>query len=529
MIAKELTIKEAYENGDETLPLDNLDQNMISADALFTTWPLVDAIIGNPPFQSKNKMQEEFGIAYVNKLREAYPLVPGRADFCVYWFYKAHQNLKDNRYAGLVGTNTIRQNYSREGSLDIIVNNGGEIFSAVSSIDWSGEAAVFVSIACWKKGQYDGEKELYADEEKQLTRHILPFINSSLSLHVDVSIAHVLECNKKPKKVFQGQTHGHEGFLLSKTDGLKILKQHQNYADVLKPFLIGEELVGNFNAQPTRFVIDFTDKDILVASTYKDLYKIIEKKVLPTRTQAYQKQLAENQAAIVSNPKAKVNKHHINFYNKWWKLSYGREDMLESISKISRYVALSRVSLRPLFEFVSSNIQPSDALMVFAFEDDYSFGIIQSSLHWNWYLEKCSTLGNQFRYTTDSIWDTFPFPQTPTEKQVEKVAKAAKALHTARTAALQQHHLSLRDLYRLLEQPGNNPIKTLHQNLDAAVAEAYGITALDANSVLTHLLALNQSIASKEKQGIEVTAPGLPAFVSNPATFISNDCVQFEW
>ena len=35
---------------DPSLPLDNLDKNIVCADALFTEWPEVDAIVGNPPF-----------------------------------------------------------------------------------------------------------------------------------------------------------------------------------------------------------------------------------------------------------------------------------------------------------------------------------------------------------------------------------------------------------------------------------------------------------------------------------------------
>jgi hypothetical protein len=91
-------------------------------------------------------MQQEFGPAYVQKLRTAYPAIPGRADFCVYWFRRAHDHLKPGQRAGLVGTNTIRQNYSREGGLDHVVQNGGTILEAVSSQPWSGEAAVHVSI-----------------------------------------------------------------------------------------------------------------------------------------------------------------------------------------------------------------------------------------------------------------------------------------------------------------------------------------------------------------------------------------------
>lgn len=48
-----MSIKEAMDK-QETLPLDNLDANIIY-DALFTDWPVVDAIIGNPPFRVKEK------------------------------------------------------------------------------------------------------------------------------------------------------------------------------------------------------------------------------------------------------------------------------------------------------------------------------------------------------------------------------------------------------------------------------------------------------------------------------------------
>ncbi len=524
MIAKELSITEAFDN-EETLPLDNLNANIICDDALFTQWPEVDAIIGNPPFQSKNKMQQEFGVEYINKLRKAYPEVPGRADFCVYWFYKAHKQLKENCYAGLVGTNTIRQNYSREGSLDYIVNNGGEIFNAYSSIDWSGEAAVSVSIASWKKGKYKNEKSLFIDNETK--RAVLPKINSSLSLNVDVTSAEVLGCNKKPKKVFQGQTHGHEGFLLSKAEGIKILKHHPEYKEVLKPFLTGDELIANINSQAERFVIDFIQHDILHASIFKELYKIIEKKVLPDKEVKAKKQEEENAEVMKKNPKAKVNKHHINFFNSWWKLSYGREDMLNELKDIKRFISCSQVTLRPIFEFISVAINPNAALIVFTFEDDYSFGILNSDFHWHWFKEKCSTLEGRYRYTTDTVWDTFPWPQTPSEAQIKKVATAAKALHTERTATLKRHNMSLRDLYRLLEQPGKNPIKDLHEALNKAVLEAYGFNA--AEDILSQLLALNLSVAEKEKKGEGVQAPGLPAFVKDKDSYVSKDCVRFQW
>lgn len=114
-------------------------------DALFVAWPAAEVIVGNPPFQAKNKMQAEFGAAYVRALRGRFPEVSGLADYCVYWFRRAHDALPPGGRAGLVGTNTIRQNSSRAGGLAYIVASG-TIVEAVASKVWPGAAAVHVSI-----------------------------------------------------------------------------------------------------------------------------------------------------------------------------------------------------------------------------------------------------------------------------------------------------------------------------------------------------------------------------------------------
>lgn len=536
MLAKEIAIKETRDWVDtiqtgipfimeETLPLDNMDENILFADALFSQWIDANVIIGNPPYQSKNKMQEEYGIEYLNKLWNAYPDVPGRADYCVYWFYKAHQNIRKGGFVGLVGTNTIRQNYSREGSLDYITDNGGVIFNAISSQPWSGDAEVFVSIVNWTKDDFQGKKRLFVeDKNDELQEYILDNINSSLSLQIDVTEAKILDCNKSPKKVFQGQTHGHEGFLVAKKEGLMMLAKNEVNHAVVKPFLIGRELVANEKSQPERFVIDYTDMDIIEAASFLEPYELIKKSVLPDREAKAKEQEGKNQKALKNDPKAKVNKHHINFFNKWWQLSYGRKDLLDALSKLKRYVACSRVSARPIFEFVSAEINPNDALMVFAFEDDYTFGIIQSSAHVLWYQEKCSSMKGDPRYTPNSIWDTFPFPQTPKIGDVKKVAAAAKELRDKRNQVMNKHKYTLRDIYRILEEPGANPLKDAHRKLDNAVLNAYGFSK--RKDLLSQLLQLNFEVADKIEQNEKVQGPGLPNCVKSKKEFVSNDCVR---
>ncbi len=513
---------------DRALPLDNLNQNIYCDDALFCDWVKADAIIGNPPYQSKNKMQQEYGATYVSQVREKYKEVPGRADYCVYWFRRTHDTLKDGGRAGLVGTNTIRQNYSREGGLDYIVNNGGTITEAVSTQVWSGSAVVHVSIVNWIKGEELGVKKLYTQlgDDKDSPWEIVEVeqINSSLSVKLDVSQAKKLAININSGACYQGQTHGHEGFLLTPQEAAIMIRQAKNNAEVIFPYLIADELIGGKPPIPQRYVIDFHPRDLITSKKYSALFTRVEAMVLPTRKNAAKKEQKRNEELLQKSPKSKVNRHHQNFLSKWWLLSYPRAELIEKIKNLPRYICCGQVTKRPIFEFISSSIRPNAALIVFPLSDDYSFGILQSDIHWQWFNERCSTLKADFRYTSNTVFDSFPFPQSPTLSQVKKVALAAVKLRQLRQTIMIENQWSLRELYRTLELPGKNPLRTAHAELDTAVREAYGIKRQD--DLLQFLLELNFMVADREANNLPVIAPGLPPCVTNPSEFITDDCVR---
>jgi hypothetical protein len=162
-------------------------------------------------------------------------------------------------------------------------------------------------------------------------------------------------------------------------------------------------------------------------------------------------------------------------------------------------------------------------LKVFAFADDYSFGILQSSTHWRWFITKCSKLTERFRYTPESVFDTFPWPQSPTAKQIEAVAAAGCEVRRVRAAALLKIKGGRRALYRTLELPGANPLKDAHAALDTAVLSAYGF---DANKdLLAQLLALNLEVAQRIEAGQPVTAPGIPASYPGATKLVTQDCI----
>ena len=539
MLAKELVLNQASEMldieqadlgivYDQPLPLDNLDENIICADALFADWPRADAIIGNPPFQSKTKMQQEFGPAYVNRVRARYPDVPGRADYCVFWFRRAHDELEPGKRAGLVGTNTIRQTYSRQGGLDYIVQNGGAITEAVSTQVWSGEAAVHVSIVNWIKGKQPGRKKLLKQVGDSIDSPFETFdldeINSALSATIDVSTARQLSVNADAGVAYQGQTQGHSGFLLSPKQAAQMRSQSAKTKAVLFPFLTGRDLVQNLNSLPSRYVIDFGNRSIFEAKAFPKMFDHVKNTVLPTREENAKKERIRNEKALADNPKAKVNWHHRNFLNRWWQLAYSRQELLSKLVKIPRYIGCARVTKRKIFEFICSEIHPNDKVQVFALADDYSFGIITSEIHWRWFTTKCSTLTARYNYNSESVWETFPWPQSPTLEHIKSVAEASVTLRRLRRNIMAEHRMSLRDLYQTLELAGRNPLRDAHTKLDAAVRDAYGMKAEE--DPLAFLLVLNDDVARRIAAGALVIGPGLPSIVDDPSPFITDDCVR---
>lgn len=538
MLAKKLALDEAYETigafqgelalAGDALPLDNLDGNIRQGDALLMDWPKVEAIIGNPPYQSKNKRQAEMDLGYLHELRARYPDVDGRADYCVYWFRLAHDRLMPGQRAGLVGTNTVRQNYSREASLDYVTTTGGTITEAMSSMPWPGEAAVHVSIVNWIKGAEEGPKRLFSLEGNKPGQGeriaMLNVIGPSLSFNLDVTSAKAIRVNAA-RGCYQGQTHGHKGFLM-KADAAKLAisgDKSGKLATVLRPFMIANDLIAKRNPAPGRYVIDFLGMDVLAAQAFKVPYEQVERTVLPARQKAAKTEEDRNRIALEKNPKAKVNRHHTNFLRSWWVMSYPREAMVRELDKLPRYIACGRVTKRPIFAFLDKTIRPNDAIQVFAFDDDYSFGILQSDVHWQWFMARCSTLKSDYRYTSNTIWDSFPWPQKPTLAAAQAVAKASVELRAVRGELMAKHNRSLRELYRSLELPGDSPLKVAQAKLDTAVRAAYGMSA--KAEPLQFLLALNSAVAEAEAKKEFVQAPGLPISVKEPTQFTTKDAI----
>jgi hypothetical protein len=368
----------------------------------------------------------------------------------------------------------------------------------------------------WVKGPYLGPKLLTRqvgdNRDSPWQKFELATINSSLSPDMDVGSARRLSANENPKRVFVGQVHHNDHFLLSPEQAAKMLRAHPDYREILFPYLTGEDLLNA--GRPTRWIIDFGQRELFQAMKFTAAFEYAREKIMPAVLEKAAREKSETGRAV--GPRQ-------NHAKTWWQFWRPRPEVIALLTTLPRYIVCSRVTKRPIFEFVSPAIHPNEAVVAFTFADDYSFGILQSGPHWEWFKARCSTMKADFRYTSDTVFDTFPWPQSPTLAQVKAVAEAARSLRALRREIMQSNGWSLRDLYRTLETPGANRLRDAHATLDSSVRAAYGMKAQE--DPLAFLLARNLELADLELKGLRVVPPGPPASIPELRALITTDCI----
>ena len=443
-------------------------------------WPEAEFVVGNPPFLGSNQMLGGLPDGYVPELREAWTDdVSGTADLCVYWHEQARRYIaagQTNR-AGLLATNSIRDSQNRQ-VLERILSSGN-IFAAYRDEPWTVDAATSVRIAIVMQ---DDRSESVI----QLNGNDVPAIDATLTAGVDLSRASQL-----PENVGLAHQGGKKNgaFDIDAADAEEMLRAPQNVngrpnADVIFPFIGARDL-----AQVTRgkSIIDFGESMSMPdAAAYEKPFAHVAQHVRPQRENLKDQRLSQT----------------------WWLHESWRREMRRAIANLPRWIATPRHSKHRFFVWVTGGTVPDSALVVIVRSDDYTFGVLHSSIHERWAHSTGSHIGkgNDLRYTHTTTFNAFPFPwplNTPddalTEAQLahrEAIAAAAVSLDDQREAWLNPPNIDPDELrQRTMTNLYNAPpvwLQIAHQEIDEAVSAAYGWPAdLPDDEILSRLLALN--------------------------------------
>jgi len=347
------------------------------------------------------------------------------------------------------------------------------ITDAVSSQKWPGEAKVHVSLVNWVK-QPDAPVAGYSLDGLDVEG-----ITPSLTAAGEEEWTPVaLGANKG--KCFQGPIPIGSGFVVEADIAAHLIADASHpYADVVRPYLVGDDLTKRIDQSPSRWTIDFGLRTLEEATRYPQALAIVRRDVKPFR----------------ENSNRKFYRDH------WWIFGEPRMAMRKAIAPLARYATIGRVGKRVNATWQDARTCPSDLVMVFAIDEDYSMGILLSRAHDAWAWAQSSTLKGDLRYTPTTVFATFPFP-APTDAQREKIAAASAALYERRSALCVEHNLGLTKLYNLMDEGGFQDLKKLHKDLDEAVTEAYGwprSVAQDKAELVRRLRDLNREITEGKR------------------------------
>jgi hypothetical protein len=474
--------------------LQDLAQSMLGADLPESGlsrrpfhWPLefpevlaqegFSAIVGNPPFIGGKKISRAMGGCYRRYLmRHLAGNRPGSADLCAYFYLRCFSLLSPTGQMGLLATNTIAQGDTREVGLDTICRFHGTIRRAVPSSQWPGSASLEIAQVHICKGAWDGERVLSGHPVEEIT----PYLTSSAEVSGTPTR---LAANADSS--YQGSIILGQGFLLTPDEAQAIIAEDTRNADVLFPYLNGQDLNSSPDQSPSRWAINFFDwplrRDNLspkwaeagatrrkaylssgvvpedysgpVAADYPHCLCIVEERVKPERDAKKRKAYRE----------------------RWWLYAERQKSLYEMIEAMDSFCVTAQTSKYTAITLMqTSTIVFSNAVIVLGKEGFDSFALLSSSLHAAWVRKYSSSLETRLRYVPTDCYETFPFPESMNE-----LRDIGAEYHRHRSRLMLERDAGLTSIYNDFHSPERDDADTqafrnLHMHIDDATLLAYG-------------------------------------------------------
>ncbi|GAA4369381.1 class I SAM-dependent DNA methyltransferase [Hymenobacter saemangeumensis] len=478
-------------------------------------WPEADFIVGNPPFVGPARMREALGDGYTEALRKAYKgKVPDSADLVMYWWYNAAaavQRGPAERF-GFITTNSLKQTFNRRVMQPFLEGDPAPLTLTFAIpdhpwVDAAEGAAVRIAMTVAERTTAGSTGQLLVlktetavedDEAADVTfEEQQGQILSDLTIGAALDSADSLKSNENLAN--RGVSLFGAGFIVDSNKASELgLGKVDGLDKHIRPYRNGKDLT----ARPRGvMVIDFYGlKSPEVLTRFPNAYQHLVETVKPERD----------------------NNNRPSRRDNWWLFGETNPKLRSMVSGLSRYIATTETSKHRLFQFLEADILPDNKLVAIALDDTYYLGVLSSRFHTTWAFAAGSFLGvgNDSVYAKSRCFDPFPFPAATPEQQA-RIRELGEQLDAHRKRQQAQHPtLTLTDLYNVVEklragQPLTakdqtvnqqglaSVVLSLHQQLDAEVAAAYGWPpTLPEADILARLVALNHERAREEAGGL---------------------------
>ena len=482
-------------------------------------WPEADFIVGNPPFIGGANLRSRMAPGYAEALWAAHPHMNESADFVMYWWDRAAEILRRKksplRRFGFVTTNSISQVFQRR-VMERHLNGKPplSLIYAVPDHPWTkatrDAAAVRISMTVAAPGAKEGllaevasETALDTDEPELTFRRRYGRINSDLSIGADIGRAKELQANRGLAS--RGVSLHGSGFIVSPTEAEHLgLGRVAGLERHIRPYRNGRDLVGRSRGVMVIDLFGLPEED--VRRDFPAVYAHLLEVVKPVRDQ---------------QAKRSPTRDAIEYAERWWTFGKPRSELREGLRGLDRYIATVETSRHRTFQFLDASVLPDNKLIAVASEDASLLAILSSRLHGVWALAAGGWLGvgNDPVYVKSACFDRFAFPDFPSYQRAGLRQIGDELDRTRKTLLADNPDLTLTGLYNVLEKVRAGAeltdaeadvkargrvliLKELHDQIDAAVFEAYGWPAdLTDEQLLERLVAMNAERAKEEAAG----------------------------
>ncbi|QFY12954.1 hypothetical protein GBF35_46065 [Nonomuraea phyllanthi] len=410
-----------------------------------------DAVIGNPPFLGGQKLTGTMGMAYREHLVGAIGRgARGSADLVAYFAIRAHDVLNQGGQTGLIATNTLAQGDSREVGLDQLMDSGVTIRQAVKSKPWPSSSAVLEYCAVWTSREALREKA-----ERVADGIVVGGITPSLDPE-----SRVLGTPKRLASTagisFIGSYVLGLGFTMEPAMAKAMIARDSRNADVLFPYLNGQDLNSRPDHSGSRWVINFHDWPEEEAEKYREPFDQVFR--------------------LVKTERERNNRKVYRDY--WWQYAEKRPAMSKAIEGLDRVIVVARISKTVMPVLVPTKQVLNEKVVVFATDDTATLALLSSAPHYFWAAKYSATLKADLQYAPSDVFETLPFPEL-----TQEMRDLGARLDTYRRDLMLSRQAGLTTTYNMVNNPGNTDddiaeLRRIHVAIDEAVCRAYGWTDL---------------------------------------------------
>ena len=426
---------------------------IVHGDALKTDWEEVVSkndlsfIIGNPPFigaAMKNQIQSAEMERVFNKLSNN-----GKLDYVAAWYLLAAKFIKNtNIKVAFVSTNSICQG-EQVGILwnELLLNLNIYIHFAHRTFNWKNDAKGNAAVHCIILGFSNFDiKDKYifdypdinGEPEKYKAKNISPYLIDAPN--IIVSKTRLPICNT-PNMIRGNIPYDDGNLLFDEEEKNEAISKEPFISEYIKKYGGAYEMLNN----KWRYCLWL--KNISPDELLKS--KIVLNKI--KKCQVFR----ESSKTISVSSKASTP------------FLFG--DIRQPKSK---YILFPRVSSNrrkylPL-DYFNNDVILADSAYGLPNADLYMFGVLHSIMHNSWIRTVAGRLKSDYRYSNNVVYNNYPWPENPTEKQVTAIEEKAQKVLDVR---LSFPNSSLADLYNPLTMPPS--LVKAHNELDKAVDLAY--------------------------------------------------------